>query len=134
MFLLILRRSSGSWPGTCFTFQYVSINTRGNLSSPPRPYHFTFQYVSINTHSLSLAFSSVCSFTFQYVSINTDAEIIQSAAVPDFTFQYVSINTNITKDPMIVFISLHSNMFLLIRVVLDSDCCTIWLYIPICFY
>ena len=113
MFLLILRRSSGSWPGTCFTFQYVSINTRGNLSSPPRPYHFTFQYVSINTHSLSLAFSSVCSFTFQYVSINTESGSCNLWQIFAFTFQYVSINT---------------------KPQLPVNKTDILLYIPICFY
>ena len=55
---------------------------------------FTFQYVSINTHSTVSGVLPEVSFTFQYVSINTK----YSAAFSPFNQ-----------------LSLHSNMFLLIR-------------------
>ena len=76
---------------------------------------FTFQYVSINTEKTCTLGWAQNYFTFQYVSINTCSSISRSASASNFTFQYVSINTwwNFYRSPW--FLSLHSNMFLLIH-------------------
>ena len=54
-------------------------------------------------------------FTFQYVSINTRPSIHWKHPAKCFTFQYVSINTHNMKLRTWQELSLHSNMFLLIR-------------------
>ena len=76
---------------------------------------FTFHYVSINTEKTCTLGWAQNYFTFQYVSINTCSSISRSASASNFTFQYVSINTwwNFYRSPW--FLSLHSNMFLLIH-------------------
>ena len=95
-------------------------------------------------------------FTFQYVSINTSSNISTWLPTHVFTFQYVSINTVSGKHGRFAETTLHSNMFLLIRLCLQSkdlpritlhsnmfllilkaamcDGKGTALYIPICFY
>ena len=73
-------------------------------------------------------------FTFQYVSINTYFWKIHLLEISIFTFQYVSINTCLFRVSLMVLLTLHSNMFLLIRQWSLLRWMTCSLYIPICFY
>ena len=60
-------------------------------------------------------------FTFQYVSINTLLRGHFGVISPDFTFQYVSINTYSLVLIASDYRTLHSNMFLLIQLVIDEQ-------------
>ena len=77
---------------------------------------FTFHNVSINTVAYGMAETAPISvFTFHNVSINTvlSAEIIKAMCL--FTFHNVSINTETMQVLTVIHSTLHSTMFLLIR-------------------
>ena len=92
MFLLILKVVHSKRPAAGFTFHYVSINTQQRPRRQSQSLTFTFHYVSINTSDRQGWGDRCYAFTFHYVSINT--------VMPQLTH--------------IIFVSLHSTMFLLI--------------------
>ena len=139
-----------------FTFHNVSINTIYKVMLLIFFYFFTFHNVSINTarngaaadqwralHStmfLLIPFHWLWSptiasfFTFHNVSINTAVELSFNRHYLYFTFHNVSINTSSWLNFALWYITLHSTMFLLIRVKITSRFGYCVLYIPQCFY
>ena len=120
-----------------FTFHNVSINTKNKSYISGRLPRFTFHNVSINTlfhlflrllrpslHStmflliphLALTDRFISFFTFHNVSINTMFLMCYTEIMMIFTFHNVSINTRTSNWKCLNLISLHSTMFLLIRI------------------
>ena len=137
MFLLIRVSDSSPFHSPSFTFHNVSINTRSRTQTHLSRLNFTFHNVSINTkasrrksnlhaslHSTMFLLipqnfklaGSKSSFTFHNVSINTDFHQSLVNSIASFTFHNVSINTLHRMQVVQLSLSLHSTMFLLIRV------------------
>ena len=123
-------------PSSIFTFHNVSINT--GIRSPEwcwcfRTLHSTM-FLLIRWPAMT-SWATVEVFTFHNVSINTSFQDDSFRADLRFTFHNVSINTKsrIWTDGSVH--ALHSTMFLLILLRLDSLHERLnTLYIPQCFY
>ena len=74
-----------------FTFQYVSILIRFQISNNHGHVKFTFQYVSILILAAVTGNNNGALFTFQYVSILINFRPHLCEELFSFTFQYVSI-------------------------------------------
>ena len=74
-----------------FTFQYVSILILAAVTGNNNGALFTFQYVSILINFRPHLCEELFSFTFQYVSILIMRMLVAVMAPVSFTFQYVSI-------------------------------------------
>ncbi len=122
MFLLILDPKQITVISYNFTFQYVSINTHFSLtekdSSSESFLSNMFLLILVRRKSLQ---QMLLLLYIQYVSINTEkANYYVSEKPRAFTFQYVSINTDLRITLFHLF-ALHSNMFLLIQIVQQSE-------------
>ena len=95
---------------------------------------FTFHNVSINTISPSGYGLIDFFFTFHNVSINTTLIKILKLGQEYFTFHNVSINTMCVRCSRKLLQTLHSTMFLLIRIDTPGRKNCDFLYIPQCFY
>ena len=136
MFLLILLLSTDREKHIHnFTFHYVSINTGKKQCTTLRfqTLHSTMFLLIPPPQVYNLII--LLNFTFHYVSINTLLWKSTSADLRNFTFHYVSINTKLAFHIFQHQKSLHSTMFLLIRMWQVSHWLTdLQLYIPLCFY
>ena len=99
-----------------FTFHYVSINTEFDQKYDQllNTLHSTMFLLILD--SIKTGKHTIIHFTFHYVSINTKTVREETEAGQDFTFHYVSINTDIRHGAPGGKRSLHSTMFLLIRI------------------
>ena len=74
---------------------------------------FTFHYVSIKSDTESLTFDALFKFTFHYVSIKSKPYEECKEFRKEFTFHYVSIKSFYLLLYLLLFLNLHSTMFLL---------------------
>ena len=79
-------------------------------------------------------YTGVVVFTFHYVSIKTLWLCAFGISDISFTFHYVSIKTRYLVRCPLLFLHLHSTMYLLKRFIVFSSLIITQIYIPLCIY